>query len=186
MRKHIANMVTSIRILCSIWMFFSPVFSPPFYIAYLICGVSDMADGFIARKTKSATAFGSQLDSVADFIFATVAFIKILPQIRIPGWLWGCIFIISAIKIANMIWGFIYKKRLVFEHTVMNKITGLLLFLLPLTLSIIELKYSANVLCIIAAFSAIQESHYIKTGKKTASVFFLLCVVQCSVQIKIL
>ena len=164
-------MVTGIRILCSVWMLFLPVFSPPFSVTYLICGVSDMADGYIARKTKSVSTFGSQLDSVADFIFAAVAFIKILPQINIPNWLWSCIFIISAIKVANIIGGFIFNSRLVFEHTVMNKLTGFLLFFLPMTFPFLDLKYSANVVCIIAAFSAIQEG-YCLTRRKLPLSFF--------------
>ena len=48
----------------------------------------------------------------------------------------------------------------------MNKITGLLLFLFPLTLNFIELKYSAIVLCFVATFSAIQEGHFIRMGKE--------------------
>ena len=38
------------------------------------------------------------------------------------------------IKIGNIIWGFINKKKLISLHTFMNKATGVLLFLLPLTL----------------------------------------------------
>lgn len=48
-------------------------------------------------------------------------------------------------------------------HTVMNKITGALCFLLPFTLSFIDLKYSAIAVCCIATFAAIQEGHYIRT-----------------------
>lgn len=50
MKKHIANIITSCRILCSIIMMFFPVFSIMFYIMYLLCGLTDMIDGTIARK----------------------------------------------------------------------------------------------------------------------------------------
>ena len=50
-------------------------------------------------------------------------------------------------------------------HTIMNKITGSLLFLLPLTVSFVELKYSSIVMCSIATFSAIQEWFYITAEK---------------------
>ena len=53
MKKHIANIVTSIRILGSVCMLGSPVFSPLFYSMYLLCGFTDMIDGTIARKTNS-------------------------------------------------------------------------------------------------------------------------------------
>ena len=51
MKTHIANIITGIRILGSILLAFVPVFSAVFYTVYLTCGLSDMADGMIARKT---------------------------------------------------------------------------------------------------------------------------------------
>lgn len=57
-------------------------------------------------------------------------------------------------------------KKFVAEHTVMNKITGLLLFLLPLTLNIIEIKYSSAIVCAVATFSAVQEGHFIRIGRE--------------------
>ena len=45
------------------------------------------------------------------------------------------------------------------------KITGLLMFLLPLTMAVVELRYSALVVCVAATFAAIQEGHIIRTGK---------------------
>ena len=163
-----ANIVTGCRILCSIWMVFSPVFSVWFYILYLLCGLTDMVDGTIARRTHTDSKFGARLDTIADFIFVVVSLAKLLPVMHIPRWLWIWILVIAIIKIINVISGFICKKKYIVEHTIMNKITGLLLFLLPLTLSVIELKYSAIVVCTVATFSAIQEGHFIRTGREIA------------------
>ena len=49
-------------------------------------------------------------------------------------------------------------------HTVMNRVTGVLLFALPLTLSFINLNYSGTIVCTVATFAAIQEGHLIRTG----------------------
>ena len=166
MRKHIANIVTSSRILFSILMLFFPMSSPWFYVMYILCGLTDMVDGTIARKTNSVSAFGARLDTIADFIFVSTALVKLLPVMNIPSWLWLWILIIAVIKITNIISGFVCNKRFVAEHTIMNKITGLLLFLLPFTLFVIELKYSAVAVCTIATFSAVQEGHYIRTGRE--------------------
>ena len=67
-----------------------------------------------------------------------------------------------------MVSGFIVQKKFVAEHTVMNKVTGLLLFILPLTLSVIELKYSAVAVCVVETFSAIQEGYCIRTESNRA------------------
>ncbi|MGN1094868.1 MAG: CDP-alcohol phosphatidyltransferase family protein [Eubacteriales bacterium] len=160
-----ANIITVCRILLSIALLFFPAFSPQFYILYLSAGFSDMIDGMVARKTNTASESGARLDTIADFVFAIVCLIKLLPVIDIPTWLWIFIAVIAVIKIINIASGFIIQKRFVAEHTVINKITGFLLFILPLTFHFIDLKYSAAVLCALALFAAIQEGHYIRTGK---------------------
>ena len=167
MAKHIANILTGCRILGSILLLFFPVFDLAFYILYLFCGFSDMIDGTIARKTNSTSKFGSQLDTIADLLFVVAAMIKLLPVIHIPGWLWIWGGVIAVIKISNIIGGCVLKKRFISLHTVMNKVTGLLLFLLPLTIAFVEVKYSAIVVCAIATFSAIQEGVYIITNRQT-------------------
>ena len=160
MRKNIANILTGCRILGSISLLFFPAFSAAFYITYLFCGFSDMIDGTIARKTNSTGKFGSQLDTIADFFFVVASSVKLLPVIHIPGWLWiwgGCI---AIIKVTNIVWGVVYRKKLVDVHTVLNKTTGLLLFLLPLTVQFVEPAYSLVIVCLIATIAAIQEGYY--------------------------
>ena len=163
MTNHIANILTGCRILGSILLLFFPAFSVAFYILYLFCGFSDMIDGTIARKTNSSSPFGSRLDTVADFIFVVVSIVQLLPAIHMPAWLWIWSSIIAIIKFCNILWGYVSKKQFISLHTIMNKITGLLLFLFPLTISFVELKYTAIVVCIVATFSAIQEGFYIIT-----------------------
>ncbi len=164
MLKHIANIVTGCRIFGSVLLLFFPAFSAEFYILYILCGFSDMIDGTIARKTKSNSELGAKIDTAADLVFVAVSFIKILPAIHIPLWLWIWGAVIATIKIGNIVWGYVSKKQFVSLHTIMNKITGLVLFLFPLTLSFIEVKYSSIAVCSIATFAAIQESVYIAAG----------------------
>ena len=166
MTKRIANILTSCRIFGSILLLFFPALSSGFYITYLLCGFSDIADGQIARKTNSTSKFGSQLDTIADLIFVVVSLFKLLPAIRIPRWLWIWGGLIATIKISNIIWGYVSQKQFISLHTIMNKATGLLLFLLPLTISFVELKYTAIVVCSIATFSAIQEGVYVIAGSE--------------------
>lgn len=122
-----------------------------------------MIDGTVARKTNSASKFGSQLDTIADLVFVVISLIKLSPAIHLPKWLWIWSSVIAVIKISNIIWGYASKKQFISLHTIMNKVTGLLLFLLPLTVSIIDLKYTATVVCSVATLSAIQEGFYIIT-----------------------
>lgn len=162
-----ANIITYIRIICSIILLFCPVFSPTFYALYIAAGVSDMLDGAIARKTSTVSEFGSKLDTVADFVMVTLCLIKLLPVIHIPTWLLIWIIVIAVIKAVNLISGYVTRKKIVVLHTIMNKVTGILLFVLPLTLKIIDLKYSGAIAGAVATFAAIQEGHMIRTKKQS-------------------
>ena len=89
MKKQIANIITLYRILGSIGLLFCPLFSACFYGTYLFCGLTDMVDGTVARKTGATSTFGARLDSVADFLFVAVSFGKLVPVIRLPAWIWA-------------------------------------------------------------------------------------------------
>ena len=125
-----------------------------------------MIDGPTARRTRSVSKFGAKLDTVADLVFVAVCLIKLIPLLDIPLWLSVWIAIIVLIKGSNIASGYVRQKRFVAVHSAMNRITGILLFLLPLTLPIVELKYSTPLVCAAATFAAIQEGHFIRTGKE--------------------
>lgn len=166
MKKHIANIITGSRIVFSLSLLFIPLSSVWFYALYLLCGLGDMIDGTVARKTNSASEFGARLDTVSDFVFMTVALIKFVPHLHIPVWLWIWIGIIAMIKLGNAAWGFIRTKKLISPHTVLNKITGMLLFLLPLTISFVDLSYILTIVCTVATVAAIHEVYDTYSEKK--------------------
>ncbi len=161
-----ANTITFFRIAAGIVLLFCPVFSPAFYVLYITAGISDLLDGFAARKTNTVSELGARLDTAADFVLVVVCLIKLLPVFRIPAWLYIWIGIIAFIKVVNLISGFAVQKKFAAVHSVMNKATGALLFLLPLTLPAVPLKYAAIVVCAAATFAAIQEGHFIRTGRE--------------------
>lgn len=137
-----------------------------FLVLYLLCGLADIIDGIVARKTDSVTAFGTRWDTIADFIFLFVACMKLLPAMEIPIWLWCWIGAIAVIKLYSVILGFLLRGRLAVGHTIMNKLTGGLLFLLPLTLRYIDLQYSGAVVCGFATVAAVQEGYYIRIDRE--------------------
>lgn len=160
-----ANIITGVRIVIAAALLFCPVFSAEFYFLYIIAGISDMTDGAVARKTNSVSSFGAKFDTAADFVFAAVCMIKLLPVIKLPVWIYIWIAVIAVIKVINMILGFVINRDPYFPHTIMNKVTGALLFALPLTLTFIDIKFSAAAVCAVATFSAIQEGFYIYISK---------------------
>ena len=161
-----ANIITAIRIVCGVALLFFPAFSPAFYTLYAAAGVSDMIDGMVARKTGTAGKLGSMLDTAADLVLVGVCLIKLLPVLYVPTWLIIWIIVIAVIKAVNLISGYVMRKEIVVLHTVMNKATGILLFILPLTLTFVGVRYGGAVVCAVATFAAIQEGHLIRTGGK--------------------
>ena len=165
MKKHIANIITGSRIVLSLPLLFIPLSSAWFYVLYLFCGLTDMIDGTIARKTGAVSKFGAKLDTVADFVFMFVCWVKILPLIHIPVWLWVWIIVVALIKIFNITLVFIQKKKLISIHSVLNKITGFALFLLPLSLTFVETTYSVATICVLATIAATQEVCFVAKGQ---------------------
>ena len=163
-----ANLITGSRILFSVALLFCPAFSMSFYVLYLVAGMTDMIDGAVARMTGTSGTLGVKLDSAADAVFVSICLWKLLPCLAVPLWLWIWIVLIVMIKMINAISGYVIQKAYVALHTAMNKVTGILLFLLPLVLPVAELKYSAPLVCAAATFAAIQEGCFIRRNRPGA------------------
>ena len=159
--KHLPNFLSVIRMAGSIGLLFCDVSGWPFWALYALCGISDMADGWLARKLHAETKAGAFLDSVADIVFVACCAARILPIVVFPTWLWIWAGVIFLIKIVNQISALVVYKRICFPHTLANKLTGLLLFLAAPTMfwSVIPIAIVAA----LATFSAVQEGHFIRT-----------------------
>lgn len=156
-KYNVANFITGIRIVISAFLLFCPVFSPAFFALYTAAGASDMIDGAVARKTGTVSEVGARLDTIADIVFAAVCLIKVIPVLDVPVWLSVWIAVIACMKATNIAVGYLRQKAFLSVHSVINKVTGGLLFVFPLTLTFIDLKYSAAVVCMVATAAAIHE-----------------------------
>ena len=157
------NIITLLRIAGSLGLLLCDVTGVAFWIIYALCGISDIADGWLARKLKCVTKTGALLDSLADICFVACCAWKLLPILELPQWLWLWAGVIVVIKVVNQISALVRYGRCCFPHTTANKATGFLLFVaVPMTLwSIIPLAIVAA----IATFAAIHEGHYMRTNK---------------------
>ena len=161
---HLPNIISLLRIAGSSALFLCDETSVVFWIIYALCGISDIADGWLARKLKCVTRTGALLDSLADICFVACCAWKLLPILELPQGLWLWAGVIVAIKVVNQLSALVMYGRCCFPHTLANKATGFLLFMaVPMTFStIIPIVVVASV----ATFAAIQEGHYIRTRNK--------------------
>ena len=161
--KHLPNVISALRFLGAVCLLFFGVESCAFWAIYFVCGLSDMADGYLARKLGCESKVGAMLDSLADLVFVVCCCFKLIPALAFPRWLWIWGGVIVAIKVINQISALVMYKKCVFPHTMANKVTGVLLFLSVPTAfwTFIPIVIVAGV----ATFAAIIEGHYIRTEK---------------------
>lgn len=158
--KNLPNILSISRIIVSCLLFFIGGYPILFSILYLYCGISDVADGYIARRWKVESAIGAKLDSFGDLIFyvlITVTFV-IHTELTKETWiLWLIVFIfifkilsIIVIKVRFHQWGMM--------HTIANKTAGLCVyFLLPAYILIPSLPIVIGALVVTIALLASFE-----------------------------
>lgn len=132
MKRNIANIITAIRIPLSLVLLLIAFGSPLFISIYIIIGLTDMVDGYIARKLKATSTFGAKLDSFSDFIFFSVVAIIIIPKLELSQLMINLALVIIFVRVISFVILYIKHKKIIMHHTILNKITGGLLFIYPL------------------------------------------------------
>lgn len=88
---NIANKITMLRI------FMIPIFVACFMkwgisnviplLIFVIASLTDTLDGYLARKYELVTTFGKFLDPIADKLLVVSAFVMLVADQQIPGWI---------------------------------------------------------------------------------------------------
>lgn len=128
-----ANKITSLRILGSAVLVFLKIPSAVFYIIYTLTGITDALDGYVARKTGTASEFGARLDSVSDILFYSVMLLKLFPDLSatLPKKIWWAVAFALALRILSYLTAAVKYRRFASLHTYFNKLTGAAVFAIP-------------------------------------------------------
>ncbi len=155
----VPNALTSIRIIGAFCLLLAAPLSMAFYAVYIIAGLSDAADGFVARRMGKTSAFGAKLDSVADLTFYSVTVIRLLPALteRLNGSLWGLISAVLIIRLASYITAAVKFHTLASLHTYLNKLTGFLLFVFPFLIGLGWFRIYVVICCFVGASASLEE-----------------------------
>ncbi len=157
--RHIPNFITSLRIVgTAAWLFTTPL-SRSFYILYFITGLTDVLDGFIARRLHITSEFGAKLDSVADMLFYTVMLSVMFPALweLLPVGIWYLLGAVLAVRLTSYAVAAIKFHRFASNHTWLNKITGAVVFAIPFVLLLpcdIPLCWA---ICITGGVASVEE-----------------------------
>ena len=144
MYKHIPNILTIIRFILIPIIFISAM-SNNYLIAVIfliISGITDVLDGYIARKYNLITDFGTLLDPLADKLTQICTLIVLVLKNIIPLW----ILIIVLAKEFLMIIGatFLFKKKTVAIPSKWYGKTATVLFYIAIFFSMIEGQFTFN------------------------------------------
>lgn len=154
-----ADTVTSVRIIASLLLLFLPLRSAWFIAVYTFTGLTDILDGWLARKTGTTSDFGARLDSVADLLFYGIVLFRLIPVLwkLLPVEIWYAVATVILVRLAAYITAAVKYHRFTSLHTWLNKLTGAALFLLPYVLVVSTGVVYSWAICILAFAASAEE-----------------------------
>jgi len=157
--KHVANIITISRILLSILLICFLNNKAMFISIYMICGISDALDGYIARRSNTTSAVGAKLDSIADFFMFGIVTIGMIiwvgPELKN---ILIYIYIIAILRITNLLIAAFKYHSFISIHTWGNKLTGFFVFITPILYVLMNNVTIIKLVCIISILTAVEES----------------------------
>ncbi len=164
----IPNIITLLRIFGTFTLLFIKTLTIPFFIIYAVAGVSDAIDGTVARITKTVSDIGARLDSVADLFFYAVMLLKIFPILweALPRSIWILVALILLARVLFYLIGFIKTKALPSNHTILNKLTGFMLFSVPFVINLIIFAPFCWGICLISSIGSLEDLITLLGNKK--------------------
>jgi CDP-diacylglycerol--glycerol-3-phosphate 3-phosphatidyltransferase len=133
----------------------------------LIIGLTDVLDGYIARKYEQQTIAGAWLDSIGDFVFYNALVIyAILFEYDIIIMIKYYIILIIALKFLTITICFIKYRKLGFFHTIGNKISGAVIFMGFCIFVLSRNTVFLQIGLIISIISSLEESIIAIIGKR--------------------
>ncbi|MGI6105405.1 MAG: CDP-alcohol phosphatidyltransferase family protein [Raoultibacter sp.] len=157
MIRHIPNALSSTRILLSLSLLFFVPFQFSFYLVYLLCGITDILDGYIARRYKVVSEFGSKLDSIGDVLLTFVVGFIILPHVGPPTYILVWTVCIILLRLVSMGVSQVRVGKAFLLHTTTNRVFALLLFLYPFVFLLTDSVSLLFTLCLLASLAAVEE-----------------------------
>ena len=128
MLKHVPNALTIIRFLL-IPVIVISIFNGDYIIAFIfftISGITDIADGFIARKFNLISNFGKLMDPLADKLTQIATIASLTLKDIIPIWILAIVLLKELIMIAGA--SFLYGKDVVVYSKWYGKLATVLFY----------------------------------------------------------
>ena len=158
-KMNLPNGITAARMAGTAALLLVRPLTPGFYILYTLTGLTDVLDGWIARRTGTASDFGARLDSAADLLFYTVVLCRLFPILdaRMRPEIWYAVGGVLLLRLLGYAVAAVRYRRFAALHTKLNKLTGLCVFSIAYLLDSPALVPVCCLICLLAAIAAGQE-----------------------------
>ena len=177
MKKQIANILTSVRmIISSILLTFSRL-DAAFLALFCVCGITDLIDGPIARATGSQSLLGAKLDTAGDVLtyFAMAKVLILKKVISVKTLLWFAVPLLGMLLSALI--GWLKHHTLVFAHTALAKLFGAGCFLVPFSVAANTISLYLTVLWFVACLAGVEMIEIqIFSNHADPDILSLLCI----------
>jgi cardiolipin synthase len=126
----IPNLITTLRIILTpifiIYLLNEQLLSA--LVVFVVCGVSDGLDGFLARLLKQKSVLGAYLDPIADKLILVSSFVVLAVMNFIPSWLAVIVITRDVLISLGVIVLLIYRMEIRIRPSILSKITTCLQF----------------------------------------------------------
>ena len=158
-KLNIADAFTLARIAGTLALVFLRPLSAAFLWIYALTGLTDVLDGFIARRTHTASGFGARLDSAADLLFYAAMLFRLFPLLRdtLPTDILYAAAAVLLLRAAAYITAAVKYRLFASLHTFLNKLTGTAVFLIPFLLATAYAAEYCRTVCVLAAAASLEE-----------------------------
>lgn len=157
--RNLPNIISSARIAGTVLLLFIEPLSPIFIVTYTLTGVTDVLDGYIARKFGTESEAGARLDSIADLMFFPLSLSRIMHVMwrTLPKTIWYAVGALLLVKGLAYVVSAIKNHRFSALHTYLNKVTGLLVFGVGYVISTQIAAPYCWVVCVVGILASLEE-----------------------------
>ena len=156
MYKAIPDMLSFSRMGLALILLLTEPLSLPFLAIFTVCSITDILDGYAARRLGVCNAHGHTLDSVSDAVLAVIMLYCIIPVLDWEVWMVMWIAAIAAIRLIALGIGTGRYGEPAFVHTYLNKLAGVFLYLTPFLIVLIGVPVTVAVVCTVTTVSAAE------------------------------
>lgn len=167
--KNVPNILSTLRFFLGLSLMALAAWPGLFVADFLLCGFTDLADGYIARKYNAQSELGAKLDSAADITFNVSAIVTLFffMKLHIRLYYFVPIALVSVYKLVNVA---ITKRRFgEFNvlHTYANKVAGFFVYCcIPVFALAGQVLFSVVVsVCTFMGIAAVEETVILFTAE---------------------